>query len=241
MAKPISIGVFIVDSDLERRMRLKQATVPVTLFRQTTQLSTLDEALSKLDYDDSGDLIFISSRFGEAEMSTFISRAKEMKRGQDSTFVLVLDAKEQASARLPEYMLLGIDGFLFEPYSVDGLVETANLSLRIKGERREARERLAITVMAKDIIRQIDTLSLLKRYSLTSSKVSQRLTSLGESVRKLSNDSLEVYFKVLVDEMIAAPLPEKQFQVQSYVGASSRVKKLMEKKLVEQLEKENVS
>lgn len=233
------LGVYIVDSDVERKLRLKQATTPVSMFRQTLLFNTLYETLSRLETDDGGDIIFLSTRFPEKDISDFISRAKQSKRGQDSTFVMVLAVKEQQSPKLPEYMLLGIDGFLFEPYSVDGLLETANLAIKIKRERKEAREKLAMTVMVKDVIKQIDSLSLTKKLGLTSSKVSARLEALNGSIKRLSPDSLQVFLSVLVEEMINAPLPEKMAQMQSYAGASSRVKKILEKKLIEELEKED--
>lgn len=237
--KQVSLGVYIVDSDVEKKLRLKQAATPVQMFKQTLLFNNLDEALNKIEFDDGGDIIFLSTRFPENDVSSFISRAKQTKRGQDSTFVMVLGAKDSQSPKLPEYMLLGIDGFLFEPYSVDGLLETANLAIRIKRERKETREKLAMTVMVKDIVKQIDSLALTQRLGLKSSKIAARLESLGQSVKKLPSESLQNYFNVVVEEMINAPLPEKMAQMESYKGASTRVKKVLEKKIIDELEKES--
>lgn len=236
--RPRSLGVYIVDSDVEKKLRLKQATTPVQLFKQTLLFNNLEEALAKLDYEDGADIIFLSTRFPEADVASFIGRAKQSKRGQDSTFVMVLGAKDSQSPKLPEYMLLGIDGFLFEPYSVDGLIETANLAIKIKQERRETREKLAMTVMVKDVIKQIDSLALTKRLGIGSSKIVARLDALGGSIKRLQSESLQTYFSVVVEEMIAAPLPEKLAQIESYKGASTRVKKVIEKKIIDELEKD---
>jgi response regulator RpfG family c-di-GMP phosphodiesterase len=233
-----SLGVFIVDSDVEKKMRLKQATTPVTLFKQTLLFNNLEEALSKLDLDDGGDIIFLSTRFPESDVASFISRAKQTKRGSDSTFVMMLGAKDYQSPKLPEYMLLGIDGFLFEPYSVDGLTDTANLAIKIKQERRETREKLAITVLVKDVMKQIDAIALTKRLGLGSTKIAARLEALGGSIKRLPGESMQGYFNVLVEEMLTAPLPEKLAQMESYKGASSRVKKVIEKKIIDELEKD---
>ena len=219
-------------------MRLKQATTPVQLFKQTVLFNNLDEALNKIEVDDGGDIIFLSSRFPEKDISDFISKAKKTKRGQDSTFVMVLGAKDSQSPKLPEYMLLGIDSFLFEPYSVDGLVDTAHLAIKIKGERKETREKLAITVMVKDIAKQIDSLAITNKLGLKSSKIAARLEALGASISRLPPESMQIYFNVLVEEMMNAPIPERMAQMESYKGASTRVKKVIEKKIIDELEKE---
>ncbi len=236
--RPKSLGVYIVDSDVERKLRLKQATTPVQLFKQTLLFNTLEEPIQKMEHDDFCDIVFLSTRFPESEVATFINKAKLTKRGQDSTFVMVLGAKESQSAKLPEYMLLGIDGFLFEPYSVDGLTETANLAMKIKKERRETRERLAMTVMVKDCIKQIDSLSITKKFGMGSSKIAARLETLGGSIKRLPEESMSSYFNVLMEEMINAPIPEKLAQMESYKGASTRVKKTIEKKIMDELESE---
>jgi response regulator RpfG family c-di-GMP phosphodiesterase len=237
--KQRSLGVYIVDSDVEKKLRLKQATTPVTLFKQTLLFNNLEEVIQKMQVDDGCDIIFISTRFPESDVASFVSRVKQSKSGQDSTFVMVLGAKESQSPKLPEYMLLGIDGFLFEPYSVDGLTETANLAIKIKRERKDAREKLAITVMVKDMIKQIDGIAITKKFGLGSSKLAARLESLSGSIRRLSEDSLGSYYHVLVDEMMKAPIPEKLAQMESYKGASSRVKKTLEKKIIDELESED--
>lgn len=236
--RPPSLGVYIVDSDVEKKLRLKQATTPVQLFKQTVLFNNLEEALNKIEVDDGGDIIFISTRFPEKDISTFISKAKQTRRGQDSTFVMVLGAKDSQSPKLPEYMLLGIDSFLFEPYSVDGLVDTAHLAIKIKGERKEAREKMAITVMVKDIAKQIDSLAITNKLGLKSSKIAGRLESLGASLKRLPPESMQVYFNVLLEEMMNAPLPERMAQMESYKGASTRVKKVIEKKIIDELEKD---
>lgn len=221
-------------------MRLKQAATPVHLFRQTQLFNNLEEVLGRIENEDGGDIIFMSARFPEKDIASFISRAKASKRGQDSTFIMVMGAKDSESPKLPEYMLLGIDGFLFEPYSVDGLNDTAQLAIKIKGERREARERLAISVMVKDIIKQVDSLAISNRLGFKSSKIALRLASLGDSLKNLPLDSLQTYFNVLAEEMINAPLPEKMAQMESYKGASTRVKKVIEKKIIAELEKDSI-
>lgn len=236
--KPVSLGVYIVDSDAEKKMRLKAAATPVALFHRIVLFHNLQEALNKIEVDGDCDIVFLSSRFEEKEISDFIAEVKHSPNGSDATFVLVLGLAGTQNQKLPEYMLLGIDGFLFEPYSVEGLTDTANLALKLRKERQGSRERLAIAVLVKDIMKQVDAIALTKRLGLGSSKLSARLEALGAAIRKLPDETIYPYLNLLVEEMIASPLPEKMSQFESYKGASTRVKKVIEKKILEELEKE---
>ena len=129
------LAAILMDRDMDVRMRLKQATSSVSSFGKVHQATKPEEALDKLRSEGPVDVVFISYQYERQQISDFIKAAKADLAGQDTAYVLVLKRKGESNAALAEYMLTGADGFLFEPFSVDELVEITALATRVKKER----------------------------------------------------------------------------------------------------------
>ena len=107
----------IVDSEVSTRMRLKQATTAVPRFKNVTMVSSALEARQRMSRPDEVDVIFVSSSIDGDTIQDFIKESKKTDAGQDSAYVLVLKGSDQDGAQVAQNMLLGGDGFLFEPYA----------------------------------------------------------------------------------------------------------------------------
>ncbi len=225
----------IVDSDLERRMRLRQATAMVQYFGEVTAVSELREAISKLQGDRVCDVIFMTSHFPQEEIDAFVKEAKQTKHGQDTAYVLLVGVDKQDSADLAKNIMGGLDGFLLEPYSVDSLVDITRLAAKIKGDRRVAREKAALNLLISKIITQLDVVAYAKRLGSEGGHSVKQLKELGEQIQRLTGESLSMYHELAIEAFCAAPLPKRIFKSDAYAGASSRVKQRMEKKLMKQL------
>jgi len=160
----------------------------------------------------------------------FVVQGKESTHGQDSAYVLVMQAKDQDSSNIANTMLKGFDGLLFEPYSVDVLVEMTKIAAKVKGERRSARELAAIKFLLRDVINQLDQIS----YNLASGKEVgpsfKKFKDASAVVKTFEGEKLQKYYELAVDMFIDTPSPKKVFSRIKYGGASSRVKDRMEKK-----------
>ncbi|RIL01814.1 MAG: hypothetical protein DCC75_13475 [Proteobacteria bacterium] len=125
MAAPIVnhpiIGL-VAEPDINRRGRLKTAAQAIPSFKRIDQVSTLNEAISRISSDKNIDVLFLSSDYPEAEIGSFIAHTKEHFPNSDYAFVVILKQVDDQSA-LARIMLLGVHGFLCEPYSVDRLLE----------------------------------------------------------------------------------------------------------------------
>jgi len=234
---PEKYDAIIMDSDIDTRMRLRQATSSVTQFGKVSALSGCREALQKMQTGaEKCDVAFISSRFDTPEVTEFIKAAKETKTGQDSAYILVLTSKNQDSSTIANNVMIGVDGFLFEPYSVDQLLEITQLSARVKKERSVARERIALTLLVNDIINQVDLVCYLKSLGHEPGTSMKKLKELCAGLPNLSPDAFQIYTDVAITSFGMTPVPKRAFKTDNYKGASSRVKKRMEQKIIGEAE-----
>ena len=227
----------IVDSDIDSRMRLKTAMVAVYTFGKSVQSVDLHEGLHKLQGTDPFDVIFLSYRFPKEEVINFIKQAKETKTGQDAAYVLVLPTKDQDASTVAQNVMTGADGFLFEPYSVDLLVEITQLSSRVKAERSATREKAALAMIVHEVVNQIDQLSYIKACKMDLGTSMRRLRDTCSMFKDLDPEKLAVYFECALKAFEEAPIPTQIFQVRRYTGVSSRIRKNMEKKILSEIQK----
>jgi CheY-like chemotaxis protein len=227
---------FVVESDMEARMRLKGATTAVGHFANVRLLATTDEALAALGVSGHVDLIFISRRFDQECITGFIAAAKEKGGGRDSAYILVLTTDMQQTRVVAKNVLSGVDGFLLEPYSVDNLIEITELASRVKRERSQQREAAAFQFLIQDVMRQIDRIAYLKSCQHDVSRSFKDLKGVCSVFSSLGGESLELYLEIAVETLANAPLPD--FHAKVYRGVSDRVKKVMGRKIAAELETE---
>ena len=234
---PVKFDAVIVDPDLDTRMRLKQCTAAVHQFGKVAQAGALRDAVSKLS-SDATDVCFISYRFDQSEVTKFISDGKASKGGQDTAYVLVLKSADQSSSTVATNVLAGFDGFLFEPYSVDQLLELTSLADKVRKERGTQREEVAMKFLLSDIINQVDQIAFLKASGIDMGLSIRKLKELCSVLRNLEPASRETYLRVAIDTFENAPIPKKIFQRKIYGGASSRLKKRQEQAILEEIAKD---
>lgn len=231
------VDAYIVDPEIDTRMRLKQVTASVVEFGKVHQLTDLRSAMSKLEKEGGCDVMFLSHGFSKDEVTAFIRKAKESPKGQDTAFVLLVSANNQESANVAANVLVGADGLLFEPYSVDQCVEITRLAGKVKKERSGAREQAAMTFLLNDVMSTLDSIAYLKSAGYDVGRGFKKFKQMCKVFQNMQGESKQAYYKMAVERFIDAPLPTKMFQQKKYSGASSRVKKKMEEKLLEELEK----
>lgn len=231
----VKYDALIIDPDLDRRMRLKSATTSVVQFSKVNLVGSLEDATGSFSSGRKCDIAFITSQFDQADITDFIKEAKDQEASQDAAFVLVLQTKDQESSTVASNVMIGADGFLFEPYSVDQLVEITELAAKVKAERSLNREEAAIKFLLNDIIQQIDMIAYLKSVGYDVGRGIRRFKQMCSVLGNLEGESLDLYYRLAVDTFEAAPFPKKLHQ-DNYKGASKRVKERMEKKLLAKLE-----
>lgn len=229
----------IVDPDMPGRMRLKQATTPISEFGLVTPVGNVNEASAFLNGEKMTDVVFLSARLPQEHISPFIQAAKQSKGGQDAAYVIVKKNQGDGGATsIAEIMMIGGDGMLCEPYSVDSLLEITILSARVRKERASEREKIAIGLMVKDLVAQLDLVCCLKANNCEPGLSIRKLKDVAGMIHALEGDARTLYFEVMQQVFMDAPLPPKALGVKKYGGASNRIKKRMDQKLADEITKQ---
>ena len=229
----------ILDPDMPSRMKLKQATTQVSDFGKVTPVGTFMDANNILtNADNHMDIIFVSSRFDNELIVNFINEAKKTKSGQDSAYILIMKALPQGGATLAQSLMMGGDSILCEPYSVDSMLEITRLAAKIKKERSDARERIAISLFINDIVNQIDVVACLKASGCEPGTSVKKLREMCNSLKNLSQEMQTYYLDSISEKFIEAKVPPKALTgAKKYGGVSSRVKRKMESKIIASMNK----
>ena len=216
-------------------MRLKQAMAFVADFGTVYLLGAFNEALQKLANDEQIDVVFVTGRLPQEEVQGFIASAKTTKQGQDSAYVLVMKNAQQGNATVTQSLMIGADGLLFEPYSVDNLVDITRLSAKVRKERSDTRLKMAISLMLNDIESQLDLLSFLKASGCEPGGSVKALRDMGTQLKTLTPEGHQMFYDLILTKWPDLPVPKRAFKTKVYKGASSRIKSRMEKKMKSEL------
>jgi len=225
----------VLDPVMDTRMRIKQATQAVQDFGLALNAAGPEEAIRILKGDQIIDVVFVTGRFPREEFASFVEDAKKTLQGEDSAYVLVLKSQTDSQSDLAAGMMAGADGILCEPYSVDQLVEITRLAARVRKERTDARERIAIGIMVDELITQLDLVAFLKACGCEPGTSIKALRDLGEKIHALNSEYHCIYFEIAAEKFEEVPPPKRAFQTKIYAGASSRVRQQMERRIYAEL------
>lgn len=223
----------ICDPDLVTRNRLKTAASAVPRFGRIGMSESFRQAIDVMSGEMEFNVVFISDRIPQSEISTFIRDRRQTQQGQDAAYVIVLAKKADDTATVAQNMMVGADGFLFEPYSIDSLVEITELAKTVKRDRSREREATALTIVLNDIIPQIDLIAQLKASGIDLGPNMKRLRDMCSIFRTLGDDSFAHYIAIASEKFEKAPVPV--VGKKKYGGVSDRVKKRLEEKHREDL------
>ena len=231
----LSIGV---DSESACRVRLKTATQAVPFLKSVVLLPSLSDARYVLEQPGPDiDIVFLSERLAHEELLTFAKHAKENARAQDSAFILLLSGTtKDDSTKAAQSLLSGFDGCLAEPYSIDSVTEICQLSTRLKRERRETREKAAITFLLRDVMKQLDRLAYVKSANIDVGDTIKRLKEACVTFTSFDGESMQRYHEIATElfELAQPAAPGGA----NYRGVSRRIKQKMATRMVDQLARE---
>jgi CheY-like chemotaxis protein len=226
------LHALVVHHDANARMLLKQATSSLHQFGKLFLFSSCAEAITKLKTGEHFGVIFLPSSLGKEEISEFIRRARGFPAAQDAAFVLIMGARDQAASTVATSMLQGVDGFLFQPYSVDALTQITEIASRVRLERARSRESVAMSLLVRNIMSQIDEIAYLKACGYEGKLSVNGLRETCSTLQKLPTESQAVFLDVAVNLFQDAPPPRVVNPEHKYKGPSQRVKQKVEKQVL---------
>jgi response regulator RpfG family c-di-GMP phosphodiesterase len=207
------LTLLLVDNDIDSRMRLRHAVSTVQAFGEAVQVNNLEDARLRLDCAATKfDVVFLSYEFPREQLSKLISDGKSLKCGRDAAYVMLFAGNEDRNKSIAEGLLAGTDGFLFEPFSIDQLVDVTKLAAKIKLQRAAARQMLSLDFIVKDFVRLIDVYSRLTMMGCDASKARARVERMSNTVKSFEPEAQEAFLQALVEMFMLQPTPDPIFQ-----------------------------
>lgn len=211
----------VIDAVAASRGAFKQTALAAHNFGKIHNSVSLKDALQQLGTGIACSLIFVSSRFEKERIIEFIAKAKHSKAGTDAAFILVLKASEGDCSRLAEYIKGGVDGFLFEPYSTDGLREAAEIASKLRQKTTDSREIAAIQLIVADVMAALTNLTLMRTARRDTTNAIQKLREVSQPIRLLSDKAREIYFDLMLEMFDKSMGPKERL----FAGISQCAKK----------------
>lgn len=212
-------SIIVVDGDFEARSRIKQTSVMLKDWAMIQYVANLAEACDLLQHRSGYDVVIVSYKFGRELIREFVKKAKALPAGFQAAFVVSVSGEQSGISTITGNMILGVDGFLIEPYSMETFIETVELARRVKVSGMKERQEYALKFLLNEILDQLNSIGNLKKRG-SSATVSIRILSEMGSVLKELDPELEArYFDFLLQTASESAAPVAQGRIRKKSGA----------------------
>lgn len=212
----------VISPIMETRLPLQQLMERAQIFSAVETIQNLDEARTTLVTNQPFTHIFLSSTFSMPDVAKFIDWAKRRKPDQMLAFVLLLRPGQADSGNVANNMVMGIHGFLFEPFTLESIENVVNLSRTVSQKDSHMRMRAATGLMLTDMFPTEKA-----HPDDPPENLWQRVNSTCERVKHLTGQSVTMTVVQGLKKLSSAE------RVPQYDGASKRVRGLLERKIRE--------
>lgn len=202
------LRLLMVDPDRGSRDRFRHAFSPVLNGGRVTLASTADEGMKHLNDEVFFDCVFIASNLGVEEVADFHSAAQCTAIGCQSSYVLVLKAREQKPDFIARCQLGGIQGFVCEPYSPDKLLTLTHTIVSWRNEKKDPDHAAAAKLLFSDAIHHVDRAAMLLTLGKSANGTAQRLKERHELLSKIYDSDQEAFVESLLHSFAKVSAPE---------------------------------
>lgn len=228
-------NVLLIDSNVQRRLRLRQACAAVPVLRKLVQCCALDEGITKASHgEDECHIVFLDNHFGQEAINKFVEQARSVVQTRDAAFIVVM-AVDQAATQVAQHMIQGLDGILDEPFSVESLNQIIQLATAVKHQRSLEREKIGIRLLVNEIAVQFDMVAQLKALGGGAGVSQKTLKETCSALSTLSDEGRKFYFEELCEHFSQLPAWQSK---PVYRGASQRTRARQVKRVQELAERE---
>jgi hypothetical protein len=228
-----SLEAIIVDSDVNRINRLKLAARAEGSI-DVSSVQSCKEACALLEQRNrSCNLLFLSPNLTRREVFDFVKEARTTPGGRICAYILLIDPNQSDPHALTRRLLDGIDGFLQEPYSVDGLHQLVDIARELIAKDLTNRARSAVEIAVVDLLTYIDASSSKSDEHISKHTSAERMKSLQKTLEEVYEMDQELFSDTIVqifEKLHKRRGPRAPRPVSGYEGASARVRKRMKRK-----------
>jgi response regulator RpfG family c-di-GMP phosphodiesterase len=214
----------IVDPVTESRLAIQRLMEYTAQFNPILTVFDLTEARKGITTAPI-DFMFISDSFPEEETALFIENMKKTPAGKNCTYILTMSPESQSRTAVSNAMLVGIHGFLCQPYTLSSMEDITKLAQKVSCKNTEHRLYAATGLM----LTTVDEFSEQEQ-----GKEGKNVKDLWEQIK----ESCETYKRVtgssvrdLVEDSLQEEPPKEEEEEVGYDGPSERVRKMFNSRL----------
>jgi hypothetical protein len=221
-----SFGNLVICRSAKRRAFIQQALTQHQQFQVIKFASSVDDALK--ESNNEWYFIFIAPEFEDLEIKEFLTKIKNTQFGSCAITVMLLEASDSSSKQLPAPIQGLIDSVLVIPYSYESLEQLIENSQGLYEARKELLKRQNIENLLLQAFSLISLVVLgIKNDSNYENEIHHKLKLLAPYIHEYGTNDIEMYQEVLM-ELVDKELKDHK----TYYGASLRLRKKAERKLV---------
>jgi hypothetical protein len=234
MQVEISPVILIIDHDRQRAQVLMDAVQSYRSDTRFTLKPDLDQAHHTF-YEQEYSIVVLRPEISERDLKDFVAFSRKTEGGKDSAYVLLVEKEGQNQEAIALGMLAEVNGFLFSPFSVQGVKETFDLARKLKIESIERVQKDGMKNALKSAKEHIDLLASALREDPELLKKSNGREVIFESVRQAITTNPDLFYRMVVGSFIWETKNAPTVGGNSYRGSSPRIKRLMAAKAAETL------
>lgn len=195
----------VIEADSERRSRCSQAARENVAFKKVNAIANPRELEARINQGHVYDVVFIGCSVRLELINDVVRVAKG--HSEDCTCILVAASQYQDAVTLASSIMGGVDGFLYEPFSVDGLNQVARIAQELKRVNHERRMKASIKLIVGEMLDLVDEMSFGKSSGREKTKSSGALDRLIAMLKESGPEALSFYYEELTDRSIDRLVP----------------------------------
>ena len=228
--------VLMVDPEADNQNKFKTVAKEVYCFEKIIGCGVLDDALGYALSAERAGVIVVSYRFRDDARKNFINRLRQTEKGQDWVVVALLKPSGDTADTINYVIGMGMNGFVFEPYSVDNLKDLEPLAKKLKLDNQQIRLRYSLEILFMDIAKHLDAVAFLtssgKNPSIANTKLNESCAGLQNFRSQLSAGFFDVAARTFAG---ATPFGG------AYSGPSRRVAERLKERAIAEIERKYTS
>jgi DNA-binding NtrC family response regulator len=195
--EPSKLIGFVVDADAVKRSRCAEAARGDGAFKKILTLASPRDFQARIEEGQVCDVLFLGQSLSSDMIIEIIAAAK--KTNEDIACIAVVGSADQQVGSVAAQVVGGVDGFLCEPFSVDGVLLVARIALRLKAQNQEKRVKVAIALMIEDVLSNLDLASVALYQSKSPASIMKQFKEVSNSLKSLNEESTKFYFETLIE------------------------------------------
>lgn len=219
-----SCSALVIDSDIDRRNRIKTATSASGVFDRTDLTGDLNDAITFLNTREV-DVVFVSGRMELSEQESFVKKARQTTHGEKAAYISV---EKRSEIGVAAGIIRGVDGVLWEPFSVALVAETAALADEVRHANQRMKLRSAASMLLEEALQEVDQIGRSTLQGTPDRESLRRLKKAGAEIQKVTAEAGDLIVEVVKEKLKSSP-PQRLDRL-PYGGVSRRVQRIIDER-----------